>query len=89
MFYTLLGYTAACFTTLSFLPQALKTIKTKDTSGISFWMYLIFSTGVLLWVVYGLHLKDPAIFLANMVTFVFAAIILVYKFINILRGEKF
>lgn len=89
MFFTLLGYTAACLTTLSFLPQALKTIRTKDTSGISFWMYLIFSTGVLLWVVYGLHLKDPAIFLANMITFLFAAIILIYKIVNIRKGEKF
>lgn len=89
MFYQILGYIAACFTTISFLPQALKIIKTRDTSGISFWMYAVFSTGVFFWIIYGLYLGDPAIYLANMITFLFAVIILTFKIINIKKGEKY
>lgn len=89
MFFQILGYIAACFTTISFLPQALKTIKTRDTTGISFWMYAVFSTGVFFWIIYGLYLNDPAIYLANMITFLFAVIILAFKIINIRKGEKF
>lgn len=89
MFFQILGYIAACFTTISFLPQALKTIKTRDTTGISFWMYAVFSTGVFLWIIYGLYLNDPAIYLANMITFLFAVVILAFKIKNITKGEKF
>lgn len=79
---------AAALTTCSFLPQAVKTIKTKDTSGISFFMYLMFTIGVLLWVVYGIYIKDSAIIVANLVTFIFAFIILKYKISNIKKDKK-
>lgn len=46
---TLIGYFAAFGTTVSFLPQAVKTIQTKDTSGISLPMYCFFTAGTLLW----------------------------------------
>jgi MtN3 and saliva related transmembrane protein len=52
-----LGAIAAILTTVSFLPQALRIHRSKDTSAISFWMYLIFSLGVLLWLIYGLLIQ--------------------------------
>ncbi|MDF2885018.1 MAG: hypothetical protein K0R54_5589 [Clostridiaceae bacterium] len=79
---------AAILTTSSFVPQAIKTIKTKDTSGISFFMYLLFTIGVLLWVIYGIYIKDNAIIIANLITFIFAFIILKYKIANIKKDKK-
>jgi MtN3 and saliva related transmembrane protein len=75
----IVGYMAAFGTTVSFFPQAIKTIKTKDTSGISLLMYAIFTAGTLLWLIYGIMYPSLPVALANAVTFILAAIILVYK----------
>jgi MtN3 and saliva related transmembrane protein len=61
------------------LPQAFHTIKTKDTKGISLGMYLVFTFGVVMWLLYGIFLKDIPIIAANTITLVLTAIILVYK----------
>jgi MtN3 and saliva related transmembrane protein len=76
---TLLGLAAACLTTASFIPQALKTIKTKNTTGISLSMYAVFTAGTFLWLVYGLFGRDIPIVAANGITLVFAGIILAFK----------
>lgn len=73
------GFIAAICTTISFLPQALKIIKTKETAGISLSMYMIFTAGVFLWLVYGILKKDIPVTLANAVTLVFAGIIIRFK----------
>jgi len=75
----IIGLLAAFSTTISFLPQAIKTIRTKDTSGISMLMYAVFTTGTLLWLIYGIMLPSFPVALANAITFVLAAVILVYK----------
>jgi len=75
----LIGFLAAICTTVAFVPQALKTIETKDTSSISLWMYLIFTAGVFLWLVYGLLIANWPIIAANAVTFALAATILWFK----------
>lgn len=75
----IIGLLAAFSTTISFLPQAVKTIRTKNTSGISMSMYAVFTTGTLLWLIYGIMLPSFPVALANGVTFILAAIILVYK----------
>jgi len=74
---TILGLIAAICTTISFLPQAIKTIKTKQTKGLSLGMYSVLTTGVFLWIVYGLLIGDLPIVLANGITFIFTATILV------------
>ena len=76
---TITGFAAAILTTASFLPQAVKTIQTKDTSGISFFMYSLFALGTLLWFLFGLFSSNMPVMIANAVTLVFASIILVYK----------
>ena len=83
----IIGLMAAFLTTSSFLPQAIKTIKTKDTSGISFFMYLLFTTGVLLWLIYGAVIKDFPVFIANLITLIFALVIFVCKVINMKKGK--
>ncbi|HEY0355598.1 MAG TPA: SemiSWEET transporter [Flavisolibacter sp.] len=76
---TIVGYMAACATTISFIPQALKTIQTRDTSGISLGMYVVFTIGVLLWLVYGIFSNNFPIIAANVITLGLALTILVYK----------
>ena len=76
---TVLGLIAAFFTTVSYLPQAIKTIKTKQTKDLSLGMYLILTIGVLLWLVYGFLVKDIPIIFANAITLLFTGIILILK----------
>lgn len=74
-----LGYVAAILTTLAFVPQAAKTIRSKDTSGISLGMYLVFTVGVVFWLAYGIAIGSLPMILANTVTFALAATILALK----------
>ena len=76
---TLIGLSAAVCTTSSFLPQALHTIKTKDTKGISLSMYALFTFGTLLWLLFGLFSNNLPVSIANGITFILAIIILAYK----------
>lgn len=76
-----LGLAAAVLTTGSFVPQALLTLRTRDVSGISLAMYGAFTLGVALWLAYGLVLREWPIVLANAVTLVLAATILVTKIV--------
>lgn len=75
----LLGYTAAVLTTSAFAPQTLKTIRSRDTQGISLWMYVIFTIGITLWLLYGLAANAWPIVIANAVTLPLAATNLVLK----------
>jgi MtN3 and saliva related transmembrane protein len=76
---TIVGLCAATCTTISFLPQAIKTIQTKDTSGISLSMYSLFAFGTLLWLLFGIFSGNVPVMSANAVTLIFAVIILIYK----------
>ncbi len=67
---TWIGYIAAIFTTASFLPQVYKLWKTRKTKGLSLPMYLIYTTGVFFWALYGFFLHDLAIIIANAITFI-------------------
>ena len=84
-FIKLIGYAAAALTTLSFVPQAVLTIRTQDTKSISLGMYLMFFIGVLLWLLYGIYIKDTAVIAANIVTAMLAFVILAIKIVNIRR----
>jgi MtN3 and saliva related transmembrane protein len=79
---TLSGYVAAFCTTISFLPQAVKIFKTKDTSAISATMYTLFTFGTFMWLVYGIATNNVPVMLANLVTFILAAVILFFKLKN-------
>lgn len=83
---TMISLIAAMLTTFSFLPQAIKVIKTKDTSSLSLGMYIMFTLGVASWLIYGLGIQDIALIGANLITFIFAVIILTVKVINVRKG---
>ena len=74
-----IGYLAAGLTTVAFVPQAVKTIRTRDTRGISLWMYGIFTLGVACWLVYGIALRSWPMIAANTITFALSAMILSLK----------
>lgn len=73
------GYIAATLTTVAFVPQAIKTIRTRNTSGISLGMYVVFTLGVAFWFGYGLVLQSWPMIVSNIITFVLSATILVMK----------
>ena len=75
----LVGFAAAIFTTASFIPQAIHSWVTRDLSGVSLWMYLLFTAGLLLWLVYGLMIGAWPIIVANTITLLLAFVVLYLK----------
>jgi len=78
--FTIIGLAAGTLTTIAFLPQVIKTWQSKSAKDISLGMFSTFCTGVFLWIVYGLSIGDLPILIANIVTFILAFTILVFKF---------
>ncbi len=76
---TWIGLLAGALTTISFFPQMLKTWKTRSTKDISLEMFLLFCTGVFLWIIYGFFLEDIPVIMTNIATFILAFPILVLK----------
>jgi MtN3 and saliva related transmembrane protein len=75
----LIGLLAGTCTTVSFLPQVIKTFRLKETRDISLSMYLILAAGIFLWIIYGLLIKDLPVILANSISFALASSILILK----------
>jgi MtN3 and saliva related transmembrane protein len=73
------GYAAATLTTVSFVPQVWQTWRSRDVSGISLGMYIVFATGVFLWLMYGLLEGAWPVVVANAVTLALALAILAMK----------
>ena len=78
MYVKIIGLVAATLTTIAFLPQAVKTWKTRSTDDLSPAMFGLFCTGVLLWFIYGLSIRDFPIILANGATICLAGSILFF-----------
>jgi len=75
----LIGLAAAFCTTIAFLPQVLRAWRTRSTTDLSLSMFLVFTTGIFLWLVYGLMLRDIPLIAANGTTFVLSGTILYLK----------
>jgi len=74
-----LGYAAAALTTLAFVPQAVKTIRSRDTRSLSLGMYVAFTVGIAFWLGYGIVLQSWPMIVANVVTLLLATTILGLK----------
>lgn len=74
-----LGFVAAACTTVSFVPQAFKIIREKDTAAISLPTYAIFAVGLSLWLVYGILVHSTPVMVANALTLIPALVILGMK----------
>lgn len=75
----LIGGLAAVITTLCWVPQAIKVIRTRDTRSLSLVMYLMLAAGIVLWLVYGLLIHSWPLIGANTVTLALVAVILSMK----------
>jgi MtN3 and saliva related transmembrane protein len=73
------GYVAACCTTLCWLPQAVRTIKTRDTKAISLWTQALFAVGIALWLIYGVVIWSVPVIVSNAVTLPLLLVILAMK----------
>ena len=73
------GYFAAILTTVAFLPQLVKTLKTKKADDVSLLTLIMFITGVLSWIIYGYKIESFPILIANLITFLLNLMILISK----------
>ena len=80
MFCTLIGLSAATFTMFSFIPQIARSLRTKSVKDVSPITLFQLSTGVFLWIIYGILRKDPVIIIANIVTLATLAILIFLYF---------
>lgn len=76
---SILGLVAGSLTTIAFLPQVMKTWKTRSAKDLSLGMFSIFTLGVALWLAYGIMINDLPVILANVVTLVLASTLLFFK----------
>ena len=74
-----IGFLAGALTTIAFVPQALKMYTTKSGKDVSARMLLIFSAGVILWLIYGIMIDSVPVILANIVTLIFSGTIIALK----------
>jgi MtN3 and saliva related transmembrane protein len=81
MLWTIIGLTAAMLTMFSFIPQIIKVVTTKSAKDVSLITLLQLSLGVSLWIIYGIHLKDFIIIIANGITLVTLVILISLHFI--------
>ncbi len=76
----IIGLVAATLTTIAFIPQVIKTWRMKETRDISELRLVLFSIGILLWLIYGLFISNIPLIVANTATLVLGVIMLFFKF---------
>ena len=86
--FDIVGSLAGTFTTISFIPQVVKTWRSGCAEDLSLFMFALFSAGVLLWLIYGIALHSLPIILANGITLVLALSILLLKIRHSLRRRR-
>lgn len=75
-----LGYIAGLLTTVAFVPQVLQIYKTKSAKDVSLAMFLIFTSGVMMWLIYGIKVNAFPVIAANSVTLILSLVILFFKY---------
>ena len=73
------GYFAAILTTAAFLPQLVKTLKTKKADDVSLTTLIMFIIGFLSWIIYGFKISSTPILIANLITLILNLMILISK----------
>lgn len=84
---SIIGVLAAIVSTLNQLPQAYKTIRSKDTHSLSLWMYIMVWIATCLWLLYGILRKDFPLILSNSISILPISYILWTKVRNTLNGK--
>ena len=76
---SIIGFIAAFFTTISYIPQLIKVMRSKSTEDLSLATFLLLFLGLSLWLVYGILLKNFPLIIANVITLFFISLILIHK----------
>lgn len=76
---TIIGSVAAFFTTIAYIPQAIKVYRTRHTKDLSIWMLGILTAGIFLWTFYGILMRDKILIFANAISSVISTYILIMK----------
>lgn len=76
---TILGLIAGALTTVSFLPQVIKTWRTKATSALSLWTFILQGTALILWTIYGIMIKELPLILWNFIPACLVSMIIIFK----------
>jgi MtN3 and saliva related transmembrane protein len=84
----LIGSLAAFCTTVSFVPQVIQIVTTRQTAGISLPMYVLFVSGIALWLLYGLFRQDVPLIVANAITLMLSGTVLGLKVQAVWRGRR-
>lgn len=79
-FTEIVGYSAGAVTTLTFLPQVVKTWKEKTAKNVSLWMFIIAAINEVMWIGYGLLKDDWVIILTNAIVLVMSLTMIILKF---------
>ncbi len=82
-----LGYACGFCTTIAFLPQTIKSIRSRNVSGLSLSMYVIYCIGLIFWILYGVYLHSFQMVLFNGITLLFNSIILYLIIANMGRKK--
>jgi MtN3 and saliva related transmembrane protein len=77
----LMGYAAGLFSSVGFMPQMIKGFKTKKVDDVALWQPILLTIGTLLWLIYGIILKDMPLILANSLSVVCNFIVMMQKFL--------
>lgn len=83
-----IGYLAGVLTVSSFIPQTVKTYRTKNVAGLSLIMYTLFNLGTIGWISYGLIIKSYPLIIFNLITFIFAFPVLIMIIKYRCRGKN-
>ncbi|MBI4950205.1 MAG: SemiSWEET transporter [Deltaproteobacteria bacterium] len=78
---TLLGLVGGTLTTVSFVPQVVKTWRSRSAKDVSLWMFLILSLGIVIWIIYGFLIDSFPVIAANIVSFILVFAILMLKIV--------
>ncbi|CAN5403275.1 SemiSWEET transporter [soil metagenome] len=77
----ILGLFAGSLTTIAFVPQVIKTYRSRSARGLSLGMFLIFCSGTIAWLTYGILIDDLPVILANAVTLLLSTVLIIFKVI--------
>jgi len=75
----ILGYSAGAVTSLTFLPQVIKTWKIRSAKDISLLMFVIAATNEAMWIAYGVLLDNWVITLTNIIVLSMALVMIYFK----------
>jgi MtN3 and saliva related transmembrane protein len=75
----ILGYSAGAITSMTFLPQVIKTWKERSARDISLMMFLIAAVNEIMWIIYGILKNDWVIILTNAVVLVLSITMIFLK----------